>query len=66
MPEVERCQIQRVEDEHQLANPEVGVYPKKDERGGKEIVYDEVRTDIRGDHYYLRIEGEEAVKIAEL
>lgn len=50
MPEVERRQIKGVDNEHQLADPEVGVHPQKDKSGHEEIVYDEVRTDICGDH----------------
>lgn len=49
MPEVERRQVEGVDNEHQLADPEVGVHPQKDKCGHKEIVYDEVRTDICGD-----------------
>ena len=49
MPEVERRQVERVDNEHKLADPEMGVYPQKDKCGCKEIVCDEVRADIRGD-----------------
>ena len=49
MPEVERRQVERVNNEHQLANPEMGVNPQENECGREEIVHDEVRTDIRGD-----------------
>ena len=49
MPEVERRQVERVYNEHQLADPEEGVHPQKDKCGREKIVYDEVRADIRGD-----------------
>ena len=46
MPEVERRQVKRVDNQHQLADPEVGVHPQKNKCGHKEIVYDEVRTNV--------------------
>lgn len=49
MPEVERRQIERVNNQHQLADPKMGVNPQKYECGREKVVYDEVRTDIRGD-----------------
>ena len=49
MPEVERRQIERVNNQHQLADPKMGVNPQKYECGREKVVYDEVRTDICGD-----------------
>ena len=49
MPEVERRQVERVNNKHQLADPKMGVNPQKNECGREKIVYNEVRTDIRGD-----------------
>ena len=46
MPEVEGRQVERIDNKHQLADPEMGIHPQKDESRGKEIVYDEVRTNV--------------------
>ena len=66
MAEVERRQVERVDHEHQLADPEIGVHPQKDKRRREEVVHDEVRANIRSDLDQLGIEGEEVVEVAEL
>lgn len=47
MAEVERSKIKKVQDQHQLSNPEARMNPKKHKCKLEEVVQNEMAADVR-------------------
>lgn len=46
MPEIERGEVEEVDDQHELGNPEMSVHPEHDEAKVEQVVCNKVGTDI--------------------
>jgi len=55
--EVERGQVEQVQYEDDLRDPEMGVHPQEDECRLQEVVEDEVGADVGGGVDYFGVEG---------
>lgn len=66
MPEIEGCEVEEVEDEHNLGDPEVRMDPEQDEGELQEVVDDEVGADVCGEGVRGGIAGEEDVEVVDL
>ncbi len=64
--EVERDEVDEVEDEHHLGPVKVRVDKEVDEEGVQQVVDDEVAADARGGVDNLGVVGEEVANVAEL
>lgn len=66
MPEIEGCEVEEVEDEHDFGDPEVGMDPEQDEGELQDVVDDEVGADVCGKGVRGGITGEEDVEVVYL
>ena len=66
MPEVEKGEIDKVEDEHYLSKEETRVHPEEHESELQKVVDDEVRADVRGKGLLGGGGGEEGGEVVDL
>jgi len=66
MTEVEHSQVEEVQDEHELANPEQASDPQKDECELEDVIEDEVTSDIGSSSNVSCVGREEVPDISDL
>lgn len=63
---VQRREVEEVDDQHQLGDPEVRPHPQQDERRLQHVVDDEVAADVGGLPDPVGVVGEEVPDVADL
>lgn len=66
MPKIEGDEVEEVEDEHDLCDPEMGMDPEHNEGELEKVVDYEVGADVCGEGLGGSIAGEEDVEVVDL